>query len=530
MQVLLNNISFSYPAGQLLFHNFNFSLEPGEKAALVGDNGTGKSTLLKIIAGLRPPSSGSIQIGSPFWYVPQHIGQFDHFTVAQVLQIQVKLDALHAIEQGSVNQHYFDLIGNDWDFTERYQAALEFWQLPKIPLECRFGLCSGGQKTRLFLAGIQVHQPKLVLMDEPTNHLDDSGRKIVYDFIKTTNCDLLSVSHDRQLLDLCNPIYELSSIGVKKYGGNYSFYEEQKRIETEALEDQIRHAQKTISENKKKHRDTLQRKQKLDARGSKKARKENIPKILAHAMKNKAENSSSKLNEAHLTKIEESREHLNSLREKKRQQNDIKISIQDASIRDGKILFTAKGLNYSYPDSVTVFAEPLRFKIRSGDRIRIKGKNGSGKTTLIKLLKQEIKPTSGILEVKANHVSVLDQEYRFIDRECTILQQVKAANEVSVADHELKAMLHRYLVPKPMWTLKNQFLSGGELMRLSLCCMSLTEEKPEVIILDEPTNNLDLRNLKIFADALSNYSGTLLVVSHDEYFIEEIGLDRTIII
>lgn len=528
MQIIAENISYTFPSGKNIFNDLNFSLPEGEKAALVGDNGSGKSTLLRILTGPVQPDSGSVQITNHHWYIPQHFGQYDSFTIAQVLRVQDKIGALNEIEKGSADPLHFEILNDDWAIHERIRSALEQWGLPDLSPETRFKTLSGGQKTRVFLSGMMIHKPKLVLMDEPTNHLDSSGHDMLRHAIRYPNRDYLVVSHDRELLNLCNPVYELSSLGMKTYGGTYSFYEEQKQVEMEAIEHQIHHSQQVIAEARQKHRETMERKQKLNARGEKKAKKENLPKIMLNTVRNRAEDSTTRLNETHEEKIIREVERLQKLKKQKRELKNIKINLSHSQLHNGKILFEADGINYAWPGSAPLWKEPLRFVINSGDRIRVTGDNGSGKTTLIRLLNGDIKPVKGTLNIQSEYRFLLDQEYSLVDREATVLEQAVKSNKVKKPDHQLKTLLHRYLFEEPVWDQKCSSLSGGELMRLSLCCLALQTRYPDTLILDEPTNNLDLRNIKLLTQAVSGYRGTLIVVSHDTCFTEEVGVEREI--
>lgn len=247
MQIIAENISYTFLSGKNALHDISLSLPKGEKAALAGDNGSGKSTFLRILSGEIPPDSGSVQIAGRHWIIPQHFGQYDSCTIAQVLQVQEKTDALHEIENGSVDPGHFETIAGDCSIYGRLQSALEKWKLTSLSHNSPFKSLSGGEKTRVFLSGINLHYPDLVLMDEPTNHLDQAGREMLCRMVKESVNDFLIVSHDRELLNLCNPVYELSPLGIKRYGGNYNFYEEQKQIELDALDQRMSHTRQTIS-------------------------------------------------------------------------------------------------------------------------------------------------------------------------------------------------------------------------------------------------------------------------------------------
>lgn len=525
MQIITKQITYTFASGRTLFRGLDFSLPKGEKAALTGDNGSGKSTFLHILAGIVQPSSGSLQIreSSRRWFIPQHYGQYDNHTIAGVLLLEEKINALEQIERGSADPRHFDTLAGDWAVRERIEAALHAWNLPRLSPSTPLGMLSGGEKTRVFLAGLDLHKPDLVLMDEPTNHLDRPARNRLYRFVRSTSADLLIVSHDRELLNLCNPVYELSPLGVKRYGGNYDFYETQKQIETEALGQRIHHAKKAISGARRKQHETMERKQRRDARGGKKAASENMPRILQNAARNRAEGSTSRLNEAHEQKITEEKQRLADLQRRQRELKNIRLTINPTPVHTGKVLFEAERVNFAWPDADALWTSPLSFTIRSGERLRISGPNGSGKTTLIRILNGDLTPSAGKLNVQSNIRFLLSQEYGGIHREATVLEQANTAKKPA---HELRTLLHHYLFEEKTWQQPCVSLSGGEMMRLNLCCLALQSEQPDTLILDEPTNNLDLRNIKLLTDAVASWQGTLIVVSHDRHFVEEVGAAR----
>src|SRR6188768_1252710 len=208
--LILQNIIYSHPNKDVLFEDLNLNISNQNKIALIGNNGVGKSTLLKIIAGILQPTTGLVRISSIPYYVPQLFGQFNDLTIAQALRIDSKLMALQEILDGQVTEKNLAILNDDWILEERCHQALKYWELHDFDLTQKMKTISGGQKTKVFLAGISIHQPEIVLLDEPSNHLDASGRQLLYDFIQFTQSGLIVVSHDRKLLNLLNSICELS--------------------------------------------------------------------------------------------------------------------------------------------------------------------------------------------------------------------------------------------------------------------------------------------------------------------------------
>ena len=359
--LFLHNISFGFPAGNLLFNSINLTIPTHSKSALVGSNGMGKSTLLKIIANEIEPLAGNVNIHGDIFYVPQMFGNFNDLTVAECLKIDKKLNALQKITNGEVDEIYFDILNDDWDIEERCQNALQYWKLEDLDLNQTLESLSGGQKTKVFLAGIQINQPEIILLDEPTNHLDWEGRNLLYDFIEKTNSTVVIVSHDRTLLNFVDTIFELSNQGISTYGGNYDFYAEQKTIENEALQNGIHSKERALKKAKEKERETLERKQKLDARGKGKQEKSGVARIMMNTLRNNAEKNSSKLKSVHAEKINDISGDLRDLRSSVRNADQMKVNFNDSNLHSGKILISAEEINFKY-DEENLWKENLNLE------------------------------------------------------------------------------------------------------------------------------------------------------------------------
>ncbi len=525
--LILQNISYIHPSKDLLFSDINLTVNNHEKTALIGNNGVGKSTFIKIISGEIQPSIGQIYIEAEPYYIPQIFGQFNHFTIGQVLHVEDKLNALKGILNGNTSKENFDLLNEDWTIEDRCREALNYWQLDDLDLSQKMETLSGGQKTKIFLAGISIHQPELVLLDEPSNHLDISGRQLLYNFIKTTKTTLIVVSHDRKLLNLLNAVFELSKNGIKVYGGNYDFYKEQKQIENNALSQDIQSKEKALRKAKEKERETLERQQKLDSRGKGKQEKAGVARIMMNTLRNNAENSTSKLKSIHTEKIGNISQELQELRSSLSGIDKMKFGFDNSALHKGKVLFTAANVNFAY-SSQSIWKDNLDFQIKSGERIALKGTNGSGKTTLIKFILGDIEPKEGTIYRADNKAVYIDQDYSLLDNKLKVYEQAEQFNICALQEHEIKIRLNRFLFTKNDWDKPCSVLSGGERMRLLLCCLTINSKSPDLIIFDEPTNNLDIQNIEILTAAINEYQGTIIVVSHDETFLEQINIERTI--
>lgn len=525
---ILHGVTYAHPNRDILFSDLHLNINKSDKIALIGNNGTGKSTLLKILSGQLHPVSGSVSAEEKSYYVPQLLDEYNSATVASVLQVEDKLRALHSILNGDASEKNLEILHDDWTLEERCSEAFGYWQLEGIDLSKKMDTLSGGQKTKVLLAGIMIHQAKIVLLDEPSNHLDASGRSLLYDYIKNTHHTLVVVSHDRTLLNLLDKMYELSNKGITVYGGNYDFYTAQKASENDALDHNIKSAEKALRKAKKTERASLERQQKLDARGKKKQEKAGLPTISMNTFKNNAEKSTARLKGVHAEKIENLSGELSELRATLPGTDKIKMDLDDSALHKGKILITAKDINFSYGKQI-LWKHPLNFQITSGERISIEGENGSGKTTLIKIITGSIQPASGKIERADTRHIYIDQDYSFIDKSLSVYEQAEQFNPGIFQEHEIKIRLNRFLFSQEYWDRSCAVLSGGEKMRLMLCCLTITNQAPDLIVLDEPTNNLDIHNINILTGAINEYRGTLLVISHDKYFLQQIKAERSIV-
>jgi len=527
--LFLQGVTYAHPNRDVLFSDINLTVNRQNKIALIGNNGAGKSTLLALLAGRLKPASGMAGTNSKPYFVPQLFGQYNEQTVAEALGIDDKLLALKEILEGHLTDINLELLDDDWGIEQRCREAFVHWQLHGIALFQPMATLSGGQKTKAFLAGIMIHEPEIVLLDEPSNHLDLAGRALLYDYIRSTRNTLVVVSHDRTLLNLLGTVCELGKRGITVYGGNYDFYAGQKAIENEALNLDVKAKEKALRKAKEVERESAERQQKLDARGKKKQEKAGLPTIVQNAFRNNAERSTARMKGVHAEKVGGIAQELSHLRSQLSSVDQMKVDFDNSSLHKGKILATVSKANFAYIDQ-QLWSENLDFQITSGERIAIKGTNGSGKTTLIRLILGDLQPTAGSIE-RADFKSIyIDQDYSLIDNTLTVYAQALKYNSGGLQEHDIRTRLNRFLFPRQYWDKPCINLSGGEKMRLALCSLAVATQAPDVIILDEPTNNLDIRNIGILTAAINEYRGTLLVISHDTHFLQEINADREIVL
>ncbi|WPU92445.1 ABC-F family ATP-binding cassette domain-containing protein [Mucilaginibacter sabulilitoris] len=523
----LQGVTYIHPNRDVLFSDINLTINKYDKIALIGNNGTGKSTLLKILAGNLLSSSGLVKASSQPYYVPQLFGQFNDYSIAKALQVEDKLNALKEILDGNVTDENMTLLNDDWAIEERCHEAFAHWQLHGLDLTQKMAALSGGQKTKVFLAGINIHRPQIVLLDEPSNHLDTFSRDILYDYITSTTNTLMVASHDRTLLNLLNNVCELGKRGITVYGGNYDFYAEQKKMESDALNQDLKSKEKALRKAKETERESIERQQKLDARGRKKQEKAGLPTIVMNAFKNNAEKSTSRMKGIHAEKVTGISQELTQLRSVLPDVDKMKMDFDNSNLHKGKILVTTKDVNFGYNGQL-LWKQSLSFQIISGDRIVIKGANGSGKTTLIRMILGQLHPQSGSIDRAGVKTIYIDQDYSLIDNTLKVYEQAQWFNSGALQEHDIKIRLNRFLFTREYWDKPCKALSGGEKMRLMLCSLAISNQAPDIMVLDEPTNNLDIQNTEILTAAINEYKGTLLVVSHDEHFLKKINVGHSI--
>ena len=329
-------------------------------------------------------------------------------------------------------------------------------------------------------------------------------------------------------MNLLASIAELSVGGITLYGGNYDFYKEQKEQEQASMQEKLEAKEKELRRVRKTAREVAERKQKHESRGEKQSVRKGIPRIMMGGLKENAEKSASKLKEVHEDKMENLANELKQMRSSLPDLQGMKLDFSASGLHEGKILVTAKEINFGYAEAGDLWPSPMSFQIKSGERWLIQGDNGSGKTTLLKLITGQLPPRSGSL-IRADFSSIyIDQEYSIVRNDRTVYEQAQAFNERHFQEHEIKTLLNRFLFPHDTWEKSCGKLSGGEKMRLAFCCLMISNQTPDLFILDEPTNNLDIQSIEIITSMVRAYRGTILLISHDAYFIRELGIHQII--
>lgn len=520
----IRDFTYRHANQELLFENINLQIGKEQKVALIGRNGVGKSCLLRAIKDYN--TYPAIEVAADPYYVPQDQSAYANETVASVLAVDGKLHALHSILNGKTDEVLFETLNDEWDIEARIELALSYWGLKIEVLNTPMKLLSGGERVKVFLSGMLFHDPPFIILDEPTNHLDASTREKFYQWLEGTKATVLLVSHDRTSLRLLTHIYELYSNQAVAYSGNYDAYLQQKEEENEALLRRLENQKSEWRKAQKTRQEVMERRQRIDARGKGQTAKKSLPTIIANDRKNKAARTTASLGGKHEKKLEAMNEEIRRLSETVDKTKSLKIQLADSQLHQGRILIEMIQINFSYKTK-PLWNMGITTTIHSGDRMLIKGSNGSGKTTFIKLAVDQLANKEGHIRRNDFNYLYLDQDYSLIDVHKTVYEQAQSYN-VDMPEHEVKMHLARSLFAPDSWSTPCTALSGGEKMKLSLCFLLITRQTPDVFILDEPTNNLDLESIQVLTSSVQGYAGTLLLVSHDASFVEEVNVNKEI--
>ena len=505
--VTLQSVKKDFGIKELL-KDANFSLDTNDKVGLIGTNGSGKSTLLKMIARLESIDSGQILVnsGAKIVYLPQQPDIDENHTVLE----QVFADSgeqMHLVKEYEELSDKLAHYPDDSQLMSRLSSVMQrmdatgAWEvetnakiiLTKLGIadfDVKVGTLSGGYRKRIALAAALISEPDLLLMDEPTNHLDALSVEWLQSYLNRYRGALLLITHDRYFLDrVTNKIIEIDRGDIYTYTGNYSYYLEKKAL-----------AEESAISTQRKHQGILRRELEWLKKGPK-----------ARSTKQKA-----RIERAH------------ALRDTEFKQLNGKVDISTIGRRIGKKVIELKNVSKAYNGRTLI--KDFTYEFSPEDRIGIIGGNGAGKSTLMDIITARVKPDSGIVEIGTTiHIGYFNQHSEelltAVNEDQRVIDYIKEEGEfIEISDGTkitASQMLERFLFPGNQQYAPIHKLSGGEKRRLFL--LRILISAPNVLILDEPTNDLDVQTLAVLEDYLEDFNGCVIVVSHDRYF-----LDRTV--
>ncbi|MBU0744036.1 MAG: ATP-binding cassette domain-containing protein [Gammaproteobacteria bacterium] len=525
--IIIQNLTYQNPKSQLVFNNLNLTLS-NIKTGLIGKNGIGKSTLLKLIINELKPTAGSVKVLGKIGYCPQDFSCYHDLTIAQFFEADMKLQALENILKGSVDPNDFAILGEDWNIKERITKQATKFCFNIKDLQTKIGTLSNGEITKLWLskAFYQESQADFLILDEPTNNLDKTARNILYHSIQTWPGGMLIISHDQQLLELMDQTLALTEHGARIYGGSFSFYQEQEKIERAAKELLFNDAKKSLTKAVSSTQASHEKHEQNQAKGHRARKKNDQPKAMLDFAENRSGRTQQTLSKRSIRLINTAEQELQQAKSNLAIDYNIQVSLPKTFVPNDKIVANIENISFRYSSAEPYLLHDFNLTICGPEYIAISGDNGSGKTTLLKLIQKIIEPESGVIKVNIT-ANYLDQKLEILDQQLSILDNYKNLNP-KVSNNEAHKNLASFLFRNEAVLQKIGNLSCGEKIRAALACVLLAEKPPELLMLDEPTNHLDLENLRCLESILKNYEGALIIISHDQKFLEKLEITKTI--
>ena len=574
--ISIAHLHFAHPSQPPLFEDLS-AVFSAPLTGLIGDNGCGKTTLMRLILGDLTPDSGSLAAPEHMAYLPQDMGLNRNQTLAELCGISETLQALQAVESGEYSPELYETIGDNWDIEERTLAALATYGFTPATLVDRdnqqavhalfarsMRSFSGGEAVIAALASLMVSDPEFILLDEPTNNLDSSAKTQLITALESLPCPALIISHDRDLLERVNVIAELHAnrqglAYLRLFEGNYSTYRQALDTEQQAAQ---RHVTEAKNEARKAVRERAENQIKLDRnarRGREFERSKRKPGMAMGLDKNSSERSAGKLHTAHEIMVADARAAVGEAQKNLRVQEKIYAELSQQPLPTGrKVLelhrvdarqvsretFTVQqptkvvSLHFSPTETDsenqqgTPAEHPEHLILSGPEHLCITGANGSGKSTLLEAIAHAKDPEYRSPVQPAYRVDYCIEgayipQRITLDPQLTLLQSVQRANP-GVSEQHLRDQLARLLFRRESVHHKTGELSGGERFRAAVAQVLLADPVPQLLMLDEPTNNLDISSVDWLVQALEAYTGALIVVSHDEDFCRRIRIDRAL--
>ncbi|HBB30710.1 MAG TPA: ABC transporter ATP-binding protein [Cyanobacteria bacterium UBA8803] len=523
-------IAWEFPSREILFKDIFLTLSEGDRVALVGPNGVGKSTLLKILAGQVQPTAGSIVRSGKIYYLPQ-------------------VNTLNPVDQDDTILDFISSRSEEWwQVSYLLETKLETFLDLSLPVRS----LSGGELTKLLLAVGLAREPSILLLDEPTNHLDFVALEQLKNILQEVAGAFAIVSHKPFFLEqVVNMTWELSTSGVKVYGGSFSSYREQKDTERQVALRSHEVAKKEL----KRVRDTALQEQKRAGKSRREGRKQahegGMGKAARDYFANRASATAGQAGKKHEAAIAKAKEKLDAT--KIRTNPATIVHLEEESHRKQRTLIDIQGADLKVGNQVLI--KNIWFHLTSGERVAISGANGSGKSSLIQAIlaikdkeENQNQPNNAQLRTQLTNtyyplpitnqtslesgkvylapdlkVVCLDQRYGLVAREKTLLENLRTANP-RLEYQLIRQQLGHFLFGNDEVNKKAEVLSGGELARLAISMITVSEI--ELLVVDEPTNNLDLETVAQIVAALKEFRGAILAISHDLDFLSKIGVTR----
>lgn len=518
--ITLDGLAFHAPDGRYLFDNLTLAFGR-ERTGLVGRNGCGKTSLIRLIAGEAEPMAGKIARRGRIAMLRQAMAPPTGATLADLLGVAEPLARLARIERGAALPG--DLEAADWELAGRMEAALVDVGLAGFDPRRSADSLSGGEATRAALARLLIEQPDVILLDEPTNNLDRAARTLVGEILERWGGGAIVASHDRALLRRMDRIIELSSGAARLYGGGWDLYAERRAAEEAAAVGALDAARREAGRVAREVQAARERKARSDAAGRREQLKGGQPLMTMDARAQRAENTTSRQSRLAERLTGQAEDRLEAAKARMERVRTLAFDLPSCGLAASKLVLGFESVSFSYGGGAPLLSS-VRFRLVGPERLAVGGPNGCGKTTLVRLANGELEPAAGRI-VRGVRAVVLDQRAAILADDLSLMDNFRRLNPAATAN-AAHAALARFLFRNVEALRPAGELSGGERLRAALACVLMADQPPKLLILDEPTNHLDLDSIAAVESALAGYDGAVLVVSHDDDFLDAVGARR----
>jgi ATPase subunit of ABC transporter with duplicated ATPase domains len=516
--IALDGAAYGLPDGRLLFSNLHEQFD-SRPTGLVGRNGVGKTVLARVLAGQLAPTLGRCVRHGAVYYLAQQVAPAPDATVADLAGMRPELDALDRIAAGSVAEADFDLVDDRWDLPQLLRQQLDRNGLGRYDAATPATALSGGEAMRVALLGAMLSGADFLILDEPSNHLDAAGRQALIAQLQRWTGGLLVVSHDRQLLRAMARIVELSPSGLRSYGGNYDFYAACKAQERQAAQDQLDQRKHERQREEQAMRTERERQERRQARGARQGQDANQAKILLGRQKERSESSAGKLRQQQDAARAQLAQQVRAAAQHVDDDAEIVLHALPRGPVTQRRLMRLDAVELPFVPAAT---RHITLSLNAQQRVGVVGANGCGKSTLLKVLAGRLAPLAGVCTVVDERV-YLDQRLANLDPALSVLEQLVAVNRTTSAG-TLRTYLAQLGLDANRIAVPSGTLSGGERLKAALACVLYADPPAQLLLLDEPGNHLDLPSITALETMLRSYRGGLMVVSHDDAFLDQLGL------
>ncbi|MHA7880123.1 MAG: ATP-binding cassette domain-containing protein [Saccharospirillum sp.] len=516
-------VSVAFDPYPPIFRFITLSLA-AEPVALIGPNGSGKTLLAECLAGVRAPSEGEVVRHRPVAFLSQQAAEQPfQGSIAEFLGVAAPLAALRRLLAGQGQVEDVTVLAERWTLEQELAEQLTAFHLEPALLEAPVSVLSGGQRTRLRLLALARLGDAYLILDEPTNHLDQAGRQWLADWVFRRTAGTLVITHDQALLHQFDQLLELRDGQLHHHGAGFAVYQHSRALELAKARQDAQHARNTLKKERQQQQIERERHEQRSAKGRAKARKNDMPKVLLDARKDRSEATGGRIAGKHLAMQQQEQARLRTARGVIGEHTPLAFVLTEPEPMAGCLVALADARVDRLPE-----APPLNWQVMMRERWWLRGPNGCGKSTWLGVIHQSLPLVRGELSLRGRQV-LLDQHLMLLNPDFSALDNFRQLNPGwSDTDYRERLALLRLRGDQALKPVRR--LSGGERLKVALAVTLMGPNTAQLVLLDEPDNHLDLDSQSLLAEVLSHYTGTLIVVTHSEAFAKAINLDQALVL